>query len=505
MKTFVRLSGLFAGTAIAFVWLTASRAAPEETAPDPDERYLRDLKIPTDTAGLIAYLRERSNADDDLQNIGKLITQLGDKNFDVRQKAEERLKKVGLPALPALRAAIKDPDQAQEVVRRSRSCIEEIAKESNWSPPRVAARLLTRRNKAESVEVLLRYLPYIGADEATEEAIWFGVDALAERDRKVCKLLTPSLQDPLAPRRALAACILCRLGDEQEKAKAKRLLGDRQTTVRLRAAQGLLAGKDKAAVPVLIELLDEAPVYEAWEAEELLRWLAGENAPDATLGIASKERRKTCKNAWQAWWQINREKLEVTGLAKDHRRPGLLLISEPSGIWLCGCDGKKRWECKSSKEVTDLHLLPGDRILLAESADGSPVVRERSLTGEVLWQAKAPRLEGRVRSIRRLPNDATFVGAGSEVLEVAWNDETIYCHNLENIGVYRLSRGSILHLSPKSIAELDCTSLRQIGKEIAIPWKSAVNGVTVEVVVYSLGTMLAKKRETGAAASGSAC
>ena len=58
--------------------------------------------------------------------------------------------------------------------------------------------------------------------------------------------------------------------------------------VRLRAAQGLLAGKDTAGVPVLIDLLADAGVEVRWQAEELLRWLAVDAAPEAVVGADAK-------------------------------------------------------------------------------------------------------------------------------------------------------------------------------------------------------------------------
>src|SRR5205085_1795979 len=46
VRMFIRLSSLLALVAIALAWSIASPGAPEEIVSDPDERYLRDLKIP---------------------------------------------------------------------------------------------------------------------------------------------------------------------------------------------------------------------------------------------------------------------------------------------------------------------------------------------------------------------------------------------------------------------------------------------------------------------------
>src|SRR5262249_50333102 len=64
------------------------------------------------------------------------------------------------------------------------------------------------------------------------------------------------------------------------------------------------------AVPVLIALLGTLPAAQAWQAEEALRRLGGEQGPVLTLGTDEAGRRK-CQEAWERWW-------------RDHDGPTLL-------------------------------------------------------------------------------------------------------------------------------------------------------------------------------------
>jgi hypothetical protein len=111
-------------------------------------------------------------------------------------------------------------------------------------------------------------------------------------------------------RRAVAALLLGRHGSAEQKAAVRKLLADPDPAVRLRAAQGLLAGREKAAVPVLLALLSEGPPDVARQADDLLSRAAGDTAPAASLG-ETKEQRAKCRAAWEGWWKANEARLDL--------------------------------------------------------------------------------------------------------------------------------------------------------------------------------------------------
>jgi hypothetical protein len=91
----------------------------------------------------------------------------------------------------------------------------------------------------------------------------------------------------------------------------KKMLNDSDATVRFRAAQGILSGGDKAAVPTLISLLQGVPLDLSQRAEELLRRAAGDSAPSRTLED-SETGRKLCSAAWSDWSKFNLDALDLT-------------------------------------------------------------------------------------------------------------------------------------------------------------------------------------------------
>src|SRR5262249_37493154 len=62
----------------------------------PNEELLRQVRVGTATASLFAYLRERSQDDDDLLQIDRLIRELGGKDFKQRERAVTKLTRLNL-------------------------------------------------------------------------------------------------------------------------------------------------------------------------------------------------------------------------------------------------------------------------------------------------------------------------------------------------------------------------------------------------------------------------
>jgi HEAT repeat protein len=298
-------------------------------------RILTDNKVKTDNASILAYLKRISAHDDDLLNIDKLIEQLGDDDFDKRQDASRRLTDLGPVALPVLRLARNHKDR--ETARRVRDCSHNIASGCFADLPLAAVHLLIRRKVDGAVELLLSFLPYC-MDEDLEWQIYEALEALGCADGKVHPAIEKALHDVIPARRAVAACLIGRLGDEKQRFAVRKLLQDRDPIVRLRGAQGLLAGKDVAAIPTLIELL-EGPLFVAWQSEELLRFVAGEQAPRALLLHGGGHNRETCSVAWRNWWQAQEGHIDWKSLERIGRSPRLILA--------CGVrdeQGPRSWE-----------------------------------------------------------------------------------------------------------------------------------------------------------------
>src|SRR5207245_1057238 len=104
----------------------------------------------------------------------------------------------------------------------------------------------------------------------------------------------------------------------------------------------LLAAHDDAALPALVTLLDSAPLDIAWQAEELLRWVAGPKAPTSRVGKGDDAPRRVCRAEWREWLRDN-DRVDWQRVARDHRRPGLVLVCAKDRVVLLGCDGGPAW------------------------------------------------------------------------------------------------------------------------------------------------------------------
>src|SRR5262245_21201897 len=83
----------------------AARAGDADLEQAVDEKTLRDAGVPTDSDGLLAFLKKRSLTDADHDRLRDAVRLLGDDEFQVRQKATDDLIAAGRSVLPFLRPA----------------------------------------------------------------------------------------------------------------------------------------------------------------------------------------------------------------------------------------------------------------------------------------------------------------------------------------------------------------------------------------------------------------
>jgi hypothetical protein len=397
---------LVIGALLASGLLLGERRGTADEFDSPDVQLFRQTGIARDRAGLVAFLRERCGNDADLRRVAPLIRQLGSSDFDEREEASKALTALGPAAAARLREAVNDSDT--EVARRARDCVKKIDAGPDPDAAPAAVRLLIRKGPKEAVPTLLRFLPYAGGEELQEE-VWFGLDALVVREGRLDPALTDALTDALPARRAAAACIVGRRGDAEQRAAVRKLLKDSDAEVRLRAAQGLLACGDGAGLPALVALLEDTPLETAWQAEELLRYVAGDDSPRAVVGTGTAAERREYRKAWEAWREGRGAKVDLAKLDGQGRRPGLTLLcdggtadADNGRVWLLGCDGTTRWELRKLSGPANARLVSGPRVLIAERAGAA----ERSPDGKLVW-----RFEGLKdpRERRRLPDGRIFV------------------------------------------------------------------------------------------------
>lgn len=400
-----------------------------------DEALLKINNVGSDEPALLEFLRRRTLSEEDQQRLKNLIRQLGDSSFQARNQASKELIKKSTSALAFLKAAVDDPDP--EIGRRVRLCIEEINRGPGSALPAAAIRLLGRFAQAKdhapaaAIRVVLGYVPFAD-DETVEEEALNTLCLLSVREVKIDPLLPLALGDALAARRAAAAFVLGKVGTREHQPGLRKLLEDPALNVRLRTAQGLLAAKDKDAVPVLIQLLADLPGHILWQVEEQLYRLAGEKGPTEAVGDGTGGQRAKAVKAWTQWWQAQASTIDLARVAEGDYHLGLMTICEydsavgqPGGqVWETGREGKPRWKIKGVMGAMDAQVLPSGRVLVAENS--AQRVTERDLNGEIKWQFQVP---GNPIACQRLPNGNTFIATYNNLMEISPDQKIVYNHN----------------------------------------------------------------------------
>lgn len=172
-----------------------------------DEAVLKKARINLDGPALVEHLRKSKSPGIDPDQIRALVKQLGNDNFEVREKATQALIALGEPTLPFLQQAAKSTDL--EVARRAERCLQAILKDPAQRQEEGAkwialARTLARKKPAGAIEALLAFLPQAAGYEVERE-IRCALVFLARPNGKPDPALVKALEDKDARRRQAAA------------------------------------------------------------------------------------------------------------------------------------------------------------------------------------------------------------------------------------------------------------------------------------------------------------
>jgi len=420
-----------------------------------NEKLLRDAGHAADGPGLLAFFRAKVLSEADQERLKKAVVDLGNDGFAIREKASRELLQAGRFSLPFLRPVVDDPDL--ERARRAEQCIEDIERMPVVAQVTAAAQLAAVRQPAGISDLMLACLPWI-EDESAQGAIFSALAQTGLRDGRADPALIEAAKDREALRRAAAAHVLGRAGMEQRR-QAVRLLTDSDVRVRFHAACALVRSGEKSAVPSLLAQLTEGPLSQAWQAEDLLCRLAGEQLPGVSPSTWDDVGRRKCRDAWETWWKEHSSRLDLTRVNLEETYLGLNVIAELDGqarggrVWECGPDGKPRWEITNVNRPIDAHLLPGGRVLVAEH--GNSRVSERDREGKVLWEHT---LTSQPVSVQRLPSGNTFIVTYNELLEVTPASKVVFSVRRPGMIYHgmKLRNGNMIYVNSNSqVVELD--------------------------------------------------
>jgi HEAT repeat protein len=402
----------------------------------------------------LAALRKRTLTEEDRETIRGLLGKLTAGDFATREAASKKLFALGRRSLTQLREAVKEKDP--EVSRRAKQLIERIEQEPSHHLPKAVVRLLAVRKPAGSVAALLDYLPFSENDNLTTE-VQKSLGALALRDGKLDPILLRTLADAKPDLRAIAAEALVQGGGDEGRDAARKLFKDKDPVVRMRVALALAMARERDGVSVMIDLLPVLSAERVGQVEDALYQLAGDTAPDVSLGTEPAEKKK-CRDAWAAWWKVNAPRVDLARLT-THPTLGLIILCsvERGRVFAMDRRGRERWSIEVEQGCVDAVVLPGRRVLLAEN--NANRVTERDFQGNILWQKpfSAP------ANVQRLPSGNTFIAGPGYIVELDRAGKEVY--SLTNVpggvlAAYRSRKGHLVCLTQNG----QCLFLDTAGK-----------------------------------------
>jgi hypothetical protein len=412
-----------------------------------DEQKLKSAGLETDGPALLDYFRRQTLTPAAREKITSLVQQLGDRSFRLRDKASTELPGLGMIAVPFLRQAAVSVDL--EVVCRAEACLRSIEeKDLRVGVPSAAARLVAARKPEGATDVLMAFVPSVENDSVADE-VRAALVALAIHDGKPDQVLLEALRDPAPGRRAAVVEILAQAGLARKRPELRRLLQDPDLLVRQCAALALAMAREKEAIPVLIDLLPQLPPARARQAEGLLCRIAGDKAPPVALGQDDTSRAK-CRDAWAAWWQQEKDRVDLAQLDGIKLLHGytLLVLLDMGRVIEVDADNKPRFQIDGLEFPLDAQMLPGDRVLIAEH-NGNRVT-ERTRTGQIVWETRVPM----PLAAQRLPSGNTFIATQSQFLEVDLSGKVVMTRGLRSgefiMKAQRLDSGEIACVTSSS-------------------------------------------------------
>lgn len=471
-------------TPFALMLLATFVASPargaEPAAVQADERVLKEAKVATDAAGLIAFFRGRIPAEAVRDNVEELIKQLGNDDFQVRENATAALLALGAQATPLLRIAAKeDPNGDFEVIRRAQKILKGIDRVAGPAVTQAAARLLGHHKPEGACDVLLDFVPY-AEDEGVSDEVRRALIAAGFQNGKPNATLTEALGDEDGRVRSAAAFALIAGGTAEQRKPLKKLLTDAEPLVRLRAGLAFFDHKETDSIPALISVLGDLPPERLWTVEDALNLVAGEKSPTVTLGN-DKASREKCREAWAGWWAKEGRQVDLAKLDLSQRLKGLTLLVDLNRglngrVYEIGQDGKVRWELANLNYPIDAEMVGDDRLLVAEYRKRR--VAEMDLKGNVKWE-KA--VNGYAIGVQRLPDGNTLIVSRTQLIEVNGEGKDVKTINIASIaGARKMADGGYAVLT----ATGNCLVLDKNGKQeksFAVQANTAIGGGRIDV------------------------
>jgi len=436
---------------------------------DADLAILREFKVEPTTAGILDYLKKRTPAKQTLDKIDTFVSELGDEEYSVREKATRGLIEIGPLARGKLAMALKSEDP--EVRKRAKYALDRISvpADDNRLLP-AALRVLAAKKAENTAETLLNLLPHIESLETVDEMAPELSPLLLDKEGKAVEQAKEALSAKNKVVRGAVAVALAK-GNDETKALVRKLATDPDVGVRRRAVVALVLARDPQALPALVELTGDESEEDASIAEDLLNTLAGDKAPDPSND--EKDPRGATRKAWEKWLKqegakLDLAKADLSGAGSHLLLVGTMEIRVKPGVVRQGTilamdsTGKVRWKLeKVAQYPTHAMLSKRDQVLVTEFNYNR--VQEYNLKGEVVWSYTPP--TNPIASYR-LRNGHTFVFTRNSILVLGSDKKMLRSINRP---AYDISAGYVTEDGRVSIMTQSGVVIRydKEGKEIS--------------------------------------
>jgi hypothetical protein len=244
---------------------------------------------------------------------------------------------------------------------------------------------------------------------------------------------------------------------------------DAYVVVRLRAAQGMLAARDKAGLPVLASVVETVPAAHLPRIEETLYRIAEDKGPNALIAASTDARQQAAKT-WGKWIAEHQASIDLANVQERDAYLGLITVCEYDTFnniangqtWETSRGGTKRWNVNGLLGAMDAHALPNGRVLVAENNGNR--VSERDTKGHILWEYRVP---ANPICCQRLPNGNTFIASYNMVLEVTPAKTEVYRHipgpQFYIFSAHKARNGNIVAITAQGrIIEMDSATGKQL-------------------------------------------
>jgi len=270
---------------------------PEDEVNYWDEIIIKKSGISTNPKDIQNWLQSRIPNVTNGTKASKLVIDLGNESFEVREQASRELLKLNNLAIFELKKATKSKDI--EVAKRASDCLEQISPHESIALKTAIIRLLGKSNPELVFEYFIKIADTPELDLLTSEALLDAFSITIKSNPTLLQKLEDFSLTKDIKSRILIARVLA-IGNPNGIAFRK-LSTDDQAIVKANALLALLQEKDKKAIGLLITLLPELKTNQFMPIAGLLNELIQDQASEKELGKekpSAVELQKLFASAW---------------------------------------------------------------------------------------------------------------------------------------------------------------------------------------------------------------